>query len=102
MKRFSASSTTESNLLGSPIETSGSSCTTIPSAVDDANDLDFVHGAVVGVRMRLVENEVQSASVTVHSAGLQDRDGADLVLDKIRQRFPWLELVWADSGYNAH
>jgi hypothetical protein len=19
-----------------------------------------------------------------------------------RQRFPWLELVWADSGYNAH
>ena len=24
-----------------------------------------------------------------------------MVLDKIRQRFPWLELVWADSGYNA-
>ncbi len=28
----------------------------------------------------------------------QDRDGAGLVLDKIRRRFPWLELVWADSG----
>lgn len=38
----------------------------------------------------------------VHSAGLQDRDGAALVLDKIRNRFPWLELVWADGGYNAH
>ena len=37
----------------------------------------------------------------VHSAGMQDRDGAALVLDKIRQRFPWLELVWADAGYNA-
>jgi transposase len=24
-----------------------------------------------------------------------------LVLDKIRQRFPWLELIWADGGYNA-
>jgi transposase len=38
----------------------------------------------------------------VHSAGIQDRDGAVLVLDKIRQRFPWLELIWADAGYNAH
>jgi Transposase DDE domain len=26
---------------------------------------------------------------------------AALVLDKIRNRFPWLELVWADNGYNA-
>jgi transposase len=24
-----------------------------------------------------------------------------LVLDKIRQCFPWLELIWADGGYNA-
>jgi hypothetical protein len=23
------------------------------------------------------------------------------VLDKIRWRFPWLELIWADGGYNA-
>jgi predicted aspartyl protease len=33
---------------------------------------------------------------------VQDRDGAALVLDKIRDSFPWLELLWADSGYNAH
>ncbi len=39
--------------------------------------------------------------VVVHSAGIQDRDGAGLVFDKIRRRFPWLELVWADGGYNA-
>ena len=39
--------------------------------------------------------------VVVHSAGLQDRDGAALVLDKIRTHFPWLQLVWADGGYNA-
>jgi hypothetical protein len=24
-----------------------------------------------------------------------------LVLDKVRWRFPWLELIWADGGYNA-
>ena len=37
----------------------------------------------------------------VHSAAIQDRDRAGLVLDKIRRRFPWLELIWADGGYNA-
>ena len=31
--------------------------------------------------------------VVVHSAGTQDRDGAALVIDKIRARFPWLELA---------
>jgi transposase len=39
--------------------------------------------------------------VVVHSAAIQDRDGASLALDKIRWRFPWLELSWADGGYNA-
>jgi transposase len=39
--------------------------------------------------------------VVVHSAAIQDRDGAGLVLAKIRRRFPWLELIWADGVYNA-
>jgi hypothetical protein len=34
------------------------------------------------------------ARLVVHSAAIQDRDGAGLVLDKIRRRFPWLELIW--------
>jgi putative transposase len=50
----------------------------------------------------LVDVEGLPLHVIVHSAGIQDRDGAVLVLDKIRQRFPWLELIWADAGYNAH
>jgi transposase len=49
----------------------------------------------------LVDTEGLPMRVVVHSAGIQDRDGAALVLDNIRARFPWLELVWADSGYNA-
>lgn len=38
----------------------------------------------------------------MHSADVQDRDGAVLVIDRIRHRFPWLELIWADGIYNAH
>ena len=49
----------------------------------------------------LVDTEGFPLRVIVHSAGIQDRDGAALVFDKIRQRFNWLELVWADNGYNA-
>lgn len=37
--------------------------------------------------------------VVVHSAGVQDRDGAKLVLEKIKSCFPRLQLIWADGGY---
>jgi putative transposase len=49
----------------------------------------------------LVDSEGLSMRVVVHSAAIQDRDGAVLVLDKIRGRFPWLDLICADGGYNA-
>ena len=35
----------------------------------------------------------------VHSAGIQDRDGAKPVLKTLVARFPDLELIWADGGY---
>src|ERR1019366_8509505 len=50
----------------------------------------------------LVDTQGLPLRIVIHSAGVQDRDGAALVLDKIRNSFPWLELLWADSGYNAH
>ena len=37
--------------------------------------------------------------VLVTTAGLQDRDGGRLVLDKARMRMPSIVLVWADGGY---
>ena len=49
----------------------------------------------------LVDSEGLPMRVVVHSAAVQDRDGAGLVLDKIRRHFSWLELIWADGGYNA-
>lgn len=35
----------------------------------------------------------------VHSAKVQDRDGAKLVLERIRNTFSRLRLIWADGGY---
>lgn len=37
-------------------------------------------------------------AVCVHSAGIQDRDGAKSVLVKA-WRFGWLRKIWADGGY---
>ena len=35
----------------------------------------------------------------VHAADIQDRDGAKLLLEAVKGRFPRLELIWADGGY---
>src|SRR5215470_2234990 len=39
--------------------------------------------------------------VVVHSAGLQDRDGARKVLAPLAARFTRLRKIWADSVYNS-
>jgi len=38
-------------------------------------------------------------AVVVHSASIQDRDGAKLVIAKLLGCFPRLALIWADGGY---
>ena len=38
-------------------------------------------------------------SVLVHSADIQDRDGARLVVEKLADNFPRLRHVWVDGGY---
>lgn len=37
--------------------------------------------------------------VIVHSAAIQDRDGALLVFTRAKQWFTKLKLIWADGGY---
>jgi putative transposase len=39
--------------------------------------------------------------VVVHTADIQDRDGAKLVLEQVKDVFPILELIWADAGYSG-
>jgi transposase len=41
-------------------------------------------------------------NVVVHSANIQDRDGAVLVLDRrTRRLFPFIERIFADAGYQG-
>jgi putative transposase len=37
--------------------------------------------------------------VVVHSAAVQDRDGAKLVLPVLLERFGWLRCIFVDGGY---
>ena len=39
--------------------------------------------------------------VVVHAANIQDRDGAKLVLEKVKGTFSRLQLIWADAGYTG-
>jgi len=39
--------------------------------------------------------------VVVHSAGIQDRDGAKLLLEGCKTSFPSLRKIWADGGYRG-
>ena len=71
------------------------------SNIDDQVGYD-ASKEVKGCKIRApVDGEGLPMQVIVHSAAIQDRDGARLVLDKIRRRFPWLERICADGGYNA-
>lgn len=38
-------------------------------------------------------------AIVVHSADIQDRDGAKLLLLRVASWLPRLELIWADGGY---
>ena len=40
-------------------------------------------------------------AVVVHTANLQDRDGARRVLARLGDRFPRLRVIWADGGYQG-
>lgn len=40
-------------------------------------------------------------NVVVHPANIADRDGAKLVFGGVAERFPRLEHVWADGGYQG-
>jgi transposase len=39
--------------------------------------------------------------LVVHAADIQDRDGLALVCRRLRRRFPWLRLIFADGGYKS-
>lgn len=50
-------------------------------------------------RHLLVDTRGLILHVVVHSASIQDRDGARLVLPILVQRFGWLRCIFVDGGY---
>jgi len=57
---------------------------------------------VKGRRRHLVTDTLGlTLHIEVHSASEQDRDGAVLVLDRITRRFPFLERIFADAGWQG-
>jgi transposase len=49
----------------------------------------------------VTDTEGHLVGVQVHTADIQDRDGAVNVLGSIRRLYPWLRHVFADGGYSG-
>ena len=49
----------------------------------------------------LTDTDGNLVHAVIHTADIQDRDGAPLVLAEIIHRFPWLRHVFADGGYGG-
>ena len=49
----------------------------------------------------IVDTEGLLLTVLVHAASIQDRDGGTDTLKAVRKRFPFLQLIWADGGYQG-
>ena len=78
----------------------------IGSQSDKTNEQGGIDGYDAGKKIMgrkrhiLVDTMGLILAVVVHSAGIQDRDGAKAVLERIKKEHPpRLELIWADGGY---
>ena len=55
---------------------------------------------VKGVKRHIVVDSLGLLmAIVVHTADIQDRDGARLVLEKLRFKYPRLKIIYADGGY---
>jgi transposase len=66
-------------------------------------DTGFDAGKKIKGRKRhiLVDTLGMILKTEVHAAGIQDRDGAALVFDKLTTRFPFIEKICGDGGYQG-
>lgn len=69
--------------------------------VDVAGSRGYDAGKKVNGRKRhiITDTEGHLVGLTVHTADIQDRDGAVSVITAIRQLYPWLRHLFADGGY---
>ena len=41
-------------------------------------------------------------AVALHETSIAERDGAKVLLEKVGDRLPRMEKIWADRGYNGN
>lgn len=75
----------------------------IKTGPDARDTVGFDAGKKVKGRKRHLMTDMPGLMmrVEVHSAGVQDRDGAALLFDRITARFPFVEPLFADAGYQG-
>ena len=75
----------------------------VKTGPDARNAVGFDAGKRVKGRKRhlLCDTLGLMMRIEVHSAGIQDRDGAALVFERIAARFPFVERFFADAGYQG-
>jgi hypothetical protein len=93
-------------LLRTPLPLALSAALRVSATLDDVQHLSQVlacwrPGGDLGWAAHRGARADGTRAQPVGHGSRQDCDEAGLVLDKIRRRFPWLELIWADGGYNA-
>jgi len=70
--------------------------------INEAGKIESYYGGkkIVGRKRHIpVDTMGLIVAVIVHSAVIQDRDGAKVVVEKISNGLPRLELTWADEAY---
>ena len=75
----------------------------VKTGPDAREDVGFYAGKKIKGRKRhiLVDTIGLLFKLKVHSASIQDRDGAALVFNKLTNRFPFITKICADGGYQG-
>ena len=75
----------------------------VKTTAEARGDLGFDAAKLVKGRKRhiLVDTLGLILKAEVHGAGIQDRDGAALVFDRLTRRFPFIEKICGDSAYQG-
>ena len=77
----------------------------IDSQSDKTTESGGVSGFDAGKKIKgrkrhiLTDTEGNLVHALIHTADIQDRDGAPLLLAEVVNRFPWLRHLFADGGY---